>query len=287
MPFENMLAASLHVSAWSGVKLDTATTSEVLKAKRAEGDAGKFSKLLVPRRHLAALESAHFAARRDFRRLTLPYDYGMGLVSGDMFEEFREVMVKHRETFDEEARKFVEDVYPGVLEAAQLRLVGLYDASDFPTQQELRGKFRMQLNLFPVPRSAELKLASVSDATEALLRVEYEEMLTEKLAQAQRDVWLRVLEPAAKFAETMASPDAKFRESTVENLREVARLAPRMSLAPDAELQTTCARLLQALSGVSAEQLRKQKDARQEVAVEVKAVSEEISRKLAWMTGTK
>lgn len=287
MPYGNMMAAGLHVSVWTGVKVDDSATQELLEARRADGDAGKFSKLLVPKKLLRGLDNAHGAARREFRRLTLPFDHGMGLVTGEMFDQFRGTMTAHKHNFEAEASKFVDQVYPAVLAEAQVRMAGLYDARDFPSQDELRQKFRFQLTIFPVPHAAELKLQGVSEAVEAELRTQYEGQLEEHLQEARREVWERVLEPATRFAEVMAEADRPFRATTVEKLREIVDMAPRMCLTPDPALQETCDRLRRLLTGIDAEVLRENGSVRGDTATEVRMVADDITRRLAWMNGSR
>lgn len=284
MPYGNMLAASLHISQWTGQKTDAKTTAETLSAKGAEPDAGKFSKLLVPKKLLSELDKAHFDARREFRRLTLPFEHGMGLVSGEMFDEFRATMVARRAAFEAAAQKFVNDIYPGVLAAATQRQGALYSAEDFPTQSELRSRFQFRLAITPVPHAAELKLNSVSAAVEAELRSEYDSLLQGRLREAQLEVWLRVMEPVAKLADVLAVPDQKFKASTVESVRAIALMAPKMLVEPDAELTAVCQKIESVLVGLDAQVIRESREVRADAATDVAAVRAELERKLKWLT---
>lgn len=285
MPYQNMMAASLHVSTWKGEKVDAKASAEVLEAKHADSDAGTFSKVLVPKRLLAGVDSAHFAARRDFRRLTLPFDHGMGVVSGAMFDEFRTTMVQHRQRFEAEADKFVSDIYPSVLAEAQVRLAGLYEADDFPRPDALRAKFRMQVALMPVTAAAELKLDHLTETVQAELKAEYEAQLEERMRETRQEMWRRLIEPATLFAQAMQDPERVFKESTVENLRQIAEMAPRMCVAPDPELNAMCSHLKGLLANVDAKVLRRDDAARQEAAFGVKLATDTMERKLAWLTG--
>jgi len=282
LPYGNMLAASLHISQWTGQKTDQKTTAETLLAKGADSDAGKFSKLLVPKKLLSELDKAHFDARRDFRRFTLPFEHGMGLVSGEMFDEFRAAMTAHRATFEAAAQKFVDDVYPGVLADATARQGALFDAADFPTQAELRDRFQFRLSISPVPHAAELKLSSVSAAVEAELRSEYDQLLRDRLAEAQLEVWLRVMEPVAKLADVLSSPDKVFKASTVESVRAIAEMAPKMLVEPDDELTAVCQRVSDVLAGLDAKVLRESNEVRADAATSVSQVRADIERKLKW-----
>ena len=282
MAYDNMLATSLHISAWNGAKLDVRATTETLVAKRADRDAGRFTKLLVEKNRLAPVMYAHNKARKDFQRLTLPFAHGMGIVSGAMFDEFRTTMVADRAAFDAAADTFADVAYPLALAEASQRLGALYDAAEFPSQAAVRRKFAFKLRIMPISAPAEMKLNAVFGGVEQQLREEYAAQLDEQLAEAQADVWRRVLEPTVKFVEAMQGGGV-FKASTVQNMQEMAELAPRMLVQNDPVLQALCDRLRTATFGLTADGLRADEAERATAAANVAQIAADMERRLAWM----
>ncbi|GIW55381.1 MAG: hypothetical protein KatS3mg082_1785 [Nitrospiraceae bacterium] len=96
-----------------------------------------------------------------------------------------------------------------------------------------------------------------------------------------RDLWRRLLEAVQRVVERLSAEEPRFRDTMVENLRELVDLVPRLNLTNDPRLEAMRQEIAQHLSGHAPEALRV--DAAKRAAVAAKA--KEIAQKIAIYSG--
>jgi hypothetical protein len=160
--------------------------------------------------------------------------------------------------------------YPSLLASAPQRLNGLYRASEFPSPAELRHRFGFRLVLMPVPRQDDFRV-HLGDEIEAQIRSSIETTVTDRFAEAQRELWTRVLDTLKHFAGTMLQEEKRFQFTTVTKLAEIAAVAPQLSLVPDPRLNAICEEILEITRGVDADDLRRDRDLRKKAGTDAQA----------------
>lgn len=281
---ERALIVALHLSMWQGQRLDRQVTDAALGQAQASKDAGKFEKYLVPKSALEPVNKAHTRARQRHYQLTLPWgDDSSRILSSAAFFDYSQAMDEERANCERAYREFLA-AYPQHLAEAPARLGKMYNRGDFPSPGELAQKFGFNLVLLPVPDSGDLRVSLGADVEERVRR-SIEETVTERAASAQRDLWERLFETLKHFAGTMAKSDKVFRNSTVEKLVDLARLAPKLSLQPDPRLEAVCGDLVQLLAGVNADSLRQNELLRARTATDAKAALAKIEDAMRGVLG--
>lgn len=249
------ITVALHLRAWSGQRLDRRVTEEVLEERQAQRDAGRFETRLVPPAALAAVHRAHGRARAVHNALTLPWgDESVRILAATAYFEYREAMEGARIACERAHDDFCA-AYPGLVASAPARLAALFRASDFPSAAAIRERFGVRLVVMPVPDGSDFRVALGADA-EAAIRAEIERDIGTRYADAQRDLWTRLLDAVRHFAATMRQEGKVFHASTLTKLVELARLAPRLSLVPDARLEALSGEVLEILDGIGPADLR-------------------------------
>lgn len=253
---ERAMTVSLHLSAWRAQRVDKRTTTEVLQERSAKVDAGRFEKFLVPPSALDTVSKAHSKARQRHYGFTLPWgDEAVRILAATAFFDYTQAMNEERASCEQAHQAFLAR-YPELVAEAPARLgPRLYAASDFPDVAEIREKFAFNLVVLPVPDKDDFRVSIGADA-EARIRQSIERTVAERYSGAQRDLWTRLLDTVKHFAMTMADKDKVFRNSTVHKLAELAELAPKLSLAPDPQLEAVCAEVLALANSFAPDDLR-------------------------------
>jgi hypothetical protein len=105
--------------------------------------------------------------------------------------------------------------------------------------------------------------------------------LETRLASAQqtavREVWDRLFDKVKHIADKLADPSAIFRDSLVENAREMCALLPRLNFTDDPNLEAMRAEVEAKLIGHHPDALRNNLDLRQDAALEAKAIMDKMS----------
>ena len=283
------MIVSLSISQWSGRRLDREITDEVNSSHNAAADAGRYNKLLLPKEALDPIVKVVSETRTEFLKRTLPWiDNGGRIMAADAY-------MRHLSWINGQARKFNAAVdefiakYPGYVNAAAVRLNGMFKAEDYPSADELRRKFAMDCKVLPVPSADDFRVA-MSEAQAAQIKADIEAQVTEATTIAVKDVYRRVAEVSGRMVDRLNAykPASKkgersegvFRDSLVENVRDLIDILPALNITGDPAL-TAMADKLKPLAEWDASTLRDDPAKRRDVAAEAQAIFDQVSDFLA------
>lgn len=233
---DRALLVQLNVSQWTARKYDKRASKEVTTAHGAASAAGRFNKSLLPMND--KLENIHKKTtfiRTKYYNNTLPWGLdGTMMLPTTNYLSFMSDFRKEKGEWEQLVQEFLDEYDQMKLDAQRI-LGSLYDPADYPTALELRHKFKMDMAVFPVP-SADFRVAIGS---EELTRIQQdvERRVKEAEQAALKDVWNRLYERVKHIAEKLADPKAIFRDSMIENAKEICALLPRLNFADDPNLE--------------------------------------------------
>lgn len=283
------MIVSLSISQWSGRRLDRQITDEVNQQHNAASDAGRYNKLLLPKEALAPIASIVNETRTDFLKRTLPWmDNGSRIMSSDGYLAHMSWIRAQTSKFERAVEEFIV-AYPGYLNDARIRLNGMFKDDDYPGTDILRSKFAVECRVLPVPSSQDFRV-DMSDAQAERIREEIESHVTEATSAAVKDIYARVAEVTGRMVERLNAyrPAARpgdraegiFRDSLVENVRDLISILPALNITGDPEL-TAMADKLKPLAAHDAHVLRDNPQIRREVAKEAAVILQTVSEYFA------
>jgi hypothetical protein len=267
---DRALLVQLNVSQWTARKYDKRASKEVTTAHGAASAAGRFNKSLLPMND--KLDNIHKKTtfiRQKYYDNTLPWGMdGTMMLPTANYLNFMSDFRKEKGDWESLVQEFLDD-YDQMKMDAQRILGSLYDPADYPNGSELRHKFKMDMAVFPVP-SADFR---VSIGSEELSRIQQDVERRVKDAEqaALKDVWQRLYDRVKHMAEKLADPKAIFRDSMLENTREICALLPRLNFSDDPNLEAMRQQVEASLLK-HPEALRNDPDLRQDTAAEAKKI---------------
>jgi hypothetical protein len=144
----------------------------------------------------------------------------------------------------------------------------------------MRTLFNLRLERLPFP-----DVSHFSQEMRRMYGEEFEATATNRINAAVADAMERVIEPVQKMATTLASPDAIFRDSLVDNIREVLQIAPSLNITNDRRLADAITAVQNQIATLNPDTLRDnptiRKDAADKAAVIVARFGKFGARKLA------
>ena len=245
---DKAMLVRVNLSAWSARKHDKGLSDEVNTNHGASDDAGRYNKHLMAKERLKAIQAADGEARTFHYVNTLPWqDDGYRLLPAANYLQYTDHMRKLMDKRESLVRDFVAN-YPAHVEAERIRLNGMFRASDYPTQTQIQ--------------------ADIKTRTESAI------------AGAVQDIWTRVYETVSHLSDRLkayeVTPEGKvknpFRDSLVENLRDLVDLLPRLNLTGDSALSATCQELKSKLCTYEPDSLRENDRLRAEVAKDADSI---------------
>jgi len=280
---------TLSLTAWSARKLDRKITDETNARHGAHSDAGRYNKALLSKDSLAEIARIDAEIRAHYYAVTSPWLDREGtriLSSVHAVKELQWFQAKRHEREDAVAR-FVAG-YPQFVDAARVRLNGMFNESDYPTPSAIAGKFRFAVSVDNVPDADDFRV-EMADGQADDIRREIEARSNAAVETVIRDCYTRIAEHVGKMSERLkayrpAVGDGKaegiFRDSLVGNVRDLVNLLPALNITGDAALSQIAARM-QALTVEDASALRELPAVRESVARDADAILADVTAFLA------
>jgi len=238
---DRALLVQLAISQWSGRKFDRKASKRVADDFNTTTAAGRYNKVLLPGNdELAAVHSKSNLIRAAFYDNTLPWGLdGMQILPTANYLNFMTDFRKQKGEWELLVSNFLNEYEQLKWKAeydAKHSLGELYNPQDYPSLDELRLKFNIDLAIFPVPAND----FRVQIGSEELTRIQQEVEQRVSIAQsaAMREVWQRLYDRVKHIADKCADPKAIFRDTMMENARELCDLLPRLNLTDDPNLET-------------------------------------------------
>lgn len=279
------MLSGLTITQWAARKVDKKVTAETNAAHGAAADAGRYNKALIAKEALAAIVAHANSARATHYQMTLPWlDSGARILPAALHTDYASRMREHREAFESAVANFVAD-YESFVADARRRLNGMFAESDYPAASEIARRFSFGVALYPVPDSADFRV-DVSESQAAAIRADIERRAAEALESAMRNAWERIAETVGHMVTKLSDykPGAEgerasgiFRDSLVENVRELVAILPGLNLTGDPALAAVADRM-GALVKHDAEALRVSEALRTETREAAESILETVSQ---------
>lgn len=280
---------SLKISQWDGHRLDRTITREINEAKNASADAGRYNKKLLPKEALEGIQSVVSETRADFIARTLPWiDKGGRIMAIEAHMAHMRWVSAQKAKFEREVANFVA-AYPAYLASAPARLGKAFRPDDYPTAGEIEKKFSMEVVTMPVPTGDDFR-AQISEAQADQIRSQIEEHVAKATGTAVREVYERIAKVVGRMVERLEAykpagrrgqkTEGVFRDSLVENVRDLIDIMPSLNITGDPAL-AEMAKRMRPLVQHSAETLRVDTGKRRDVAAEAQAILDSVAGMLA------
>jgi hypothetical protein len=279
---------TLSLTAWTARKLDRKVTDEVA-ARHNAVEAGRYNKQLLAKDALAEIARLDAEIRAHYYAVTSPWLDREGtriLSSVHAVKELQWFQAKRHEREDAVAR-FVAG-YPQYVDAARIRLNGMFNESDYPTPNHVASKFRFSVSIDNVPDADDFRVA-MADGQADDIRREIEARSNAAVECVIRDCYTRIAEHVGKMSERLkaykpAVGDGKaegiFRDSLVGNVRDLVALLPALNITSDPALAQIASRMT-ALCTEDASTLRDLPSVRESVARDADAILSDVQAFLA------
>ena len=135
------MLVTLRIHGWSGRRYDRKASQYVALHHDAAASAGRYNKRLLPKAALAALNATLNEARKTHYHHSLPWDdLGARLLPVANYERYTVALNDLIERMLTERSRFLAD-YDNQVERARLDLGRLFRPDDYPSRDELRGRF--------------------------------------------------------------------------------------------------------------------------------------------------
>jgi hypothetical protein len=271
------LIASLNIGTWSGRKYDKKATNIVMENVNATGDCGRFNKLLVE--HEAILKVYRIAAKARIFHYThsLPWtDEGSRLLPTKAYTMYVNGINEHIQIFWAAVDEFCQ-IYDSLVDIAKARLADLWNSDDYPTVDQIRGKFHMNISFSFLPDPKTDFRLNLSDVEVDKVRASMAQAVLDTEKTAQRELWLRMNRVVARIVDRLGDPDKVFKKTTFENIDELERHVEILNVTEDQDIENTMKKIRDELTQYDPDEIRKHTNVRKIVHDRAKGILDTIS----------
>ena len=256
---KDAMLVSLRISAWSGRLYDRQASDHVAVHHDAATSAGRYNKRLLPKSAFALLNAVMGKARALHYANTLAWDdQGYRLLTVANYDRYTELMDEMQEKVVKERTQFIRD-YDDNVEQARTDLGKLFRMEDYPSKDSLQGRFAIRYRVVPVPHADHFMARLASDDL-VKVRKDMESQIGERIHDAVGDLYRRLGEAVERVSKRLENDDhgkpLVFRNSMIENIRELVDIVPRLNIFGNEELARLCEQVKDRIASVDPDTLR-------------------------------
>jgi hypothetical protein len=239
--------------------------------------AGNYNKhILAGSDQLDAITKLANEIRDWHGRQTLPWsDTGTRLLPMNNFFDYKQQLGIYEAEFKSRINTFIQQ-YPNIILSMAFKLGTLFDRNEYPDADKIASKFNLRYTIMPVPETKDFRVDIADDIRDEMQK-EYQKAYEGRVEAAMSDAWSRLHNTLEHMVDRLSGDDKKiFRNSLVDNALELTNLLTRLNVTKDPKLEHARQALEQSLVGVTADELRDSKGARQEILARVNQIMENI-----------
>lgn len=281
---DKAMLTKLKISRWSASKHDRDVSEQVARDNGSDVEMGRFTKRLLAKEALEEIRIIATKARHHHYDHTLPWtDEGSRILPAAMYFDYQAAQQEFKHQFEEAVARFVT-AYPSYLADARKRLGRLYKEAEYPAAHTIGDLFTIESKISGLPNADDFRV-DIGEEEREKVRADIEADLHQAVEGAMIDVWQRIHDHVQSLGDKLRAykvePDGKkqnvFRDSLVENMRELVGLLPRLNITGSNQLAVMTARLEDELCAVDAETLRNDSKVRTKVAKKADAILAEVA----------
>ena len=269
------MLVELTIRQWTARKHDKSASNTVKNAHQVAGDGGKYNKLLIAKEALERINRVANELRRTHYRFTLPWgDKGQHLLPARLFMDYRQAVDAYRQEFQEEVDAFISR-YDLWVNGACARLGTLFDPSDYPPANEVRSRFSVHLDIFPVPEAGDFRVEVAKEEREELI-ANIQAASQHRQAEANKACYVRVREVLERMKNQCTVERSRITEALVEDVRDLTQVMDDLNINEDPELSRITREIRDGLV-FQADDLRKSPALREAVQDRASTILESLS----------
>lgn len=196
---------------------------------------------------------------------------GPRFMAADAFSEYKAKMEEFKDRFEKAVLEFLNQ-YDELKDRAREVLGTLYNEADYPSREQVGSRFTFTYSVQPMPEASQFNgLGFNAEAVEEL-RKSLEADMRATFEKANRRLWQELYEKLEKLTSKLQDEKASVRQGTLDAVRNMATMLPKLNVTQDTRLEVLSSRLLRNLEGVTEETVANDNRARRRLAQETGTV---------------
>ena len=276
------LLVHIEITGWTGRIRDKRMAAAAERAIGLEPGVGIYLKRLIPQEAANNVIAQQAMARRALFAITLPWEESVRILPVDNWGRWQEVLAEQQRAYAETVGLFLRD-YGGYIAKARKQLGVNFDARDYPPQEEMARRYRLEVRYDPLPASTHIDVVSIPDAAQRSIRQGVDRFAEGRVRLAIADLADRVVAVLLTVQEQLKTTAGQtrgvygVRTQTWMLLRETVDLMPPLNVTGD-KMLTKVYKSLSDLVKQEPSEMRAPGPARDHAISTVQAALEDLQR---------
>lgn len=259
------MLVKMTIKQWDPYKRDKRATESVDATFNTDGKSGNFNKALLDKKILRPVTTVLSNIRTEHNRLTMPWTYrGVSILPSSLFLEYTSVM-RELDPMLKQAVQNLVDQMPVHLANQRTKLGNLFDMNDYPSRYELLNAYSVTHSFFPVPEANHFVI-DLAEAEMTKIKQDLQNDLSIATDEAINSLYDRIRKIVFDVYERLSDPDKIFRDSLINNVRELVEVLPKFNVFNNERIDDLCQEITKKLLIAEPQDLRDNLDTRREVA---------------------
>jgi len=255
----SMVLVELHQRVPPFKKLDKKQTAKVNYDAKAQRDTASVHKKYLKCDELTAVNKVKADQYKFHIGSTIPWlDGGIRGLYNKFYQGYMVEMNGWTALFNDKVDEFME-VYSWEKTQSQARMGAMYDPRLYPSEDQLRRKFGIELNYIPLAETGDFRCDVGREGIE-VMKTGYDKLLNDRKVAAYQDIYQRLLEPVQNMSKMLDYSDGEkptgFRDTLIPNVESMLEVLRVCNVADDPEMERTRLAIAQLLEGVTCDGLR-------------------------------
>ena len=257
------MLTTLEISSWSGRCIDKDISADIINQNMAQKDAGAFTKRLVNKDALKEISTISNEARKMHKQLTLSWtDKKARLIPMSLVNEHLTLMREFQNKQEQAVDNFIIN-YNDCIEEAKGILGQMFNASDYPSEEEVKDKFMFSFNHEPLPQIDDFR-CEIDNDLKKVLQENMESNFNDRISKSIKKLWQKIYKIIKTMHEKLKDENGKFHKTLLGNVQELVNLLPDLNVTNDKALTEMTEKIQNELCIFDIEDLRLNKETRQE-----------------------
>jgi len=267
----------MNISVWTANKLDKGATEGVLLSNGATvADAAQVRKNLMAGTTLRKQIADYAAGCRLWHNTrTLPWsDKGPRILPTSLFLDYKQELNIRRDTFLGMVEEFGTN-YPSLMQTAANYMGTLHNPDDYPSVDEVMGKFGFKVVFSPVPESGDFRLDIPQQELDEV-KHGYDSAFNTRLAEAMQTPWDQLHKMLSSMSDKLAEGDEetkrRWHDTFLTNAQDMCAMLTHLNITKDPKLEAARRQLETAMLGADIDDIKENEGTRADLKVKLDAI---------------
>jgi len=234
-------------------------------------NVGAFYKMLFDKKVFKKLKMARHMAERIHDKLSLPWiSNRIRILPVTLVEQYNNEMEKAKNSYGQAIKEFMENYEMIVLEN-KVRLGDLFDPSDYPSSEEAKASFNININYFPIPTQEDFRINAPENMINAL-KEKYMKEITTFEENAKNEMATRLDLALENVIQKLDNTERKVQERLLVKIINVIKELRPLNITGDSNLDKIMREIEEKLGKENADTLSENDDLRKKKSSETKDI---------------